>query len=105
MATEKEIQLVSEIQAICIRINMTGRYTAFTEYSGHVQWFSVSLGGPGNRYGDVIEGWTCNDHTVKLSTNYEPWASEKMKDVIADRVKELDLLKAKLERVLEGESA
>lgn len=105
MATDKEIQLVCEIQALCIKINMAGRYSAFSEYSGHVQWFSVSLGGPGDHYGKEVKGWSCNDHVVKLSTNYKPWASEKMKDVIADRVKELDVLKGKLERILEGEPA
>lgn len=102
MASAKEIELVGEIQRLCIRINMQGKYAVFSEYSGHVQLFGVHMvHAPWSSTSPDVDGWTSNDRNIYLSTGYTLGYGEKMKGVIADKIKQLEKLKADLAKFLD----
>ena len=96
MASTKEIELVGEIQRIAIRVNMQRKYNVWSEFHGHVDAFEVRITPPWSADVKYVEGWGCSDRNVYLSTGYELGYGEKMKDVIADKVKQLEKLKADL---------
>lgn len=100
MASPKEIELVGDIARLAIRINMQGKYHTFVNYSGHVQGIDVAVQ-RAPYPSDHLDGWTCNDHVIYLSTAYKAWGGEKMKDVIADKVEQLEKLKADLLKFLD----
>ena len=100
MASPKEIELVGEIQRLAIRINMQGKYHTFVNYSGHVQSIDVAVQ-LAPYPSDCLDGWTCNDHVVYLSTDYKPCSFESIKRVIADKVKQLEKLKSDLGELLD----
>lgn len=101
MATSKEIELVGEIQRIAIRVNMQRKYNVWSEFHGHVDAFEVRISPPWAANIKDVEGWGCGDRNVYLSTDYKPGYGEKMKDVIADKVGQLEKLKADLLAFLE----
>lgn len=96
MASPKEIELVSEIQRLAIRVNMQRKYNVWSEFHGHVDAFEVRITPPWSADVKEVDGWGCSDRNVYLSTGYELGYGEKMKDVIADKVKQLEKLKADL---------
>lgn len=100
MASPKEIELVGEIARLAIRINMQGKYHTFVNYSGHVQGIDVAVQRAPYPSGH-LDGWTCNDHLIYLSTDYKPWSGENMKRVIAGKVEQLEKLKAEMSQLLD----
>ena len=94
MATSKEIELVGEIQRIAVRVNMQGKYHVFIEFSGHVNAVYVYL--KDAKTGKHIDAFAEHDQHVYLSTSYIAGIGEKMRDVIADKVAQLEKLKADL---------
>lgn len=96
MATSKEIELVGEIQRIAIRVNMQRKYNVWSEFHGHVDAFEVRISPPWTEDSKILDGWNCGDRNVYLSTDYRLGYGEKMKDVIADKVAQLEKLKADL---------
>lgn len=96
MATYKEIELVGEIQQIAIRVNMQRKYNVWSEFHGHVDAFEVRISPPWTLGIESVDGWGCNDRNVYLSTGHKPGYGEKMKDVIADKVDQLEKLKTDL---------
>lgn len=100
MASPKEIELVGEIQRLAIRINMQGKYHTFVHYSGHVQGIGVDVERAPYPSGS-LDGWSCNDRNIYLSTNYQLGWGEKLKDVIAYKVELLEKLKADLGKLLD----
>lgn len=94
MASEKEIQLVCEIQRIAIQVNMQGKYNTWAEYHGHVNSFDVRASLPWHADVEPLEGWGCHEKNVYLSTGYELGYGEEMADVIEDKVERLEKLKA-----------
>jgi len=101
MASGKEIELVAEIQRIAIRVNMQRKYNVWSEFHGHVDAFEVRITPPWTADVKGIDGWGCSDRNVYLSTGYELGYGEKMTDVIADKVGQLEELKADLLAFLE----
>lgn len=96
MASGKEIELVAEIQRIAIRVNMQRKYSVWSEFHGHVDAFEVRISPPWTVDVKDLDGWGCSDRNVYLSTDYELGYGEKMKDVIADKIQQLENLKADL---------
>lgn len=111
MATEKEIQLVCDIQRIAIQINMQGKYHTFASYSGHVNWIEVRVL-PAPFVGDTqpIKGWhgvavgAEDESYVQLSTGYKTLEGEILQDVIDYKVERLEKLKADLLKLLDVDS-
>lgn len=102
MATPKEIDLVCDIQRICIQINMQGKYHTFLQYSGHVHGVSAYMyKAPYRQNQTMLEGWTTSEHNVYLSTGYEVGVGEEIEDVIAYKVEKLEKLKAELLELLD----
>lgn len=102
MASPKEIDLVCDIQRICIQVNMQGKYHAFLQYSGHVQLVNVYMyKAPYLQNQAMLKGWTTSEHNVYLSTGYEVGFGEEIEDVIAYKVDQLEKLKADLAKFLD----
>lgn len=96
MASPKEIELVGEIQRIAIRVNMQRKYSVWSEFHGHVDAFEVRITPPWSANVKEIDGWGCSDRNVYLSTDYKLGYGEKIKNVIAGKVAQLEKLKADL---------
>lgn len=99
MASPKEIELAGEIQTLAIRVNIQGKYHVFTEFSGHVNAIYVYL--KDAKTGDHIHAFSEHDQHVYLSTNCVLGFGEKMKNVIADKVEQLEKIKADLAKFLD----
>lgn len=108
MATEKEIELACDIQRIGIQINMQGKYHAFVNYIGHVNWLEVRVL-PAPFVGDAqpVKGWhgialdAEDESYVTLSTGCKILDGEEIQDVIDYKVESLEKLKAGLLTLLE----
>lgn len=97
MASPKEIDLVCDIQRICVQINMQKNFHAFWNYSGHVAGLDVFMyKAPYSSDAGFVDGWGVCDRTIYLSTNYTLAYGEKIEDVIAFKVELLEKLKADL---------
>ena len=102
MASPKEIDLVCDIQRICIQINMQKNLHAFWNYSGHVSGLDVYMyKAPYSSNDEMLEGWGVCDRTIYLSTNYTLGYDEKIEDVIAYKVELLEKLKNELVLLLD----
>ena len=99
MASTKEIELVGEIQRLAIRVNMQGKYHSFFEFSGHTDGVYVYL--KDAKTGANINAFAEHDQHVYLSTNCALGFRETMKNVIADKVAQLEKLKADLAKFLD----
>lgn len=99
MATSKEIELAGEIQRIAIRVNIQGKYHTFVEFSGHVNAIYVYLKDAKTRA--HVDAFAEHDQHVYLSTGYRLSFGESMKNVIADKVSQLEKLKADLLKFLD----
>lgn len=106
MATEREIELVCDIQRLSIQVNMQGKYHAFCEYYGHVNCIDVRLihAPYGEKLGDSVDGWHSYDRNVYLSTNYRLSEGEDMADVIEYKIELLEKLKSDLSGMLSTDS-
>lgn len=87
MATVKEILLIKEIAGLCVEINCMGKYSVFMDFSGHVNWIEVRLGGVDNQYNKEVEGWSGGDN-YKLSDGdyYKPKECVKRFESLRDRL-------------------
>jgi hypothetical protein len=102
MASPKEIDLVCDIQRICVQINMQKKLHAFWNYSGHTSGLDVYMyRAPFLSDGGMLEGWSVCDRTIYLSTNYDLSFDETIEDVIAHKVEQLTKLKADLIELLD----
>lgn len=101
MATAKEIELVGEIQRIAVRVNMQRKFCVWSEFHGHIDAFEVRVSPPWMAQQKDLDGWGCGDRNVYLSTDYKVSYGEKIKDVIADKVAQLEKLKADLLKFLD----
>jgi hypothetical protein len=102
MASPKEIDLVCDIQRICVQINMQRNFNAFWNYSGHVSGLDVFMyKAPYSSDSVFVDGWGVCDRTIYLSTNYMPGLGEKIEDVIAGKLEQLEKLKAELSKLLD----
>jgi len=101
MASPREIELVGEIHRLAIRVNMQRKYSVWSEFQGHVDAFEVRVSPPWEAQIKDLDGWGCGDRNVYLSTDYKLGYREKMKDVIADKVDQLEKLKADLAKFLD----
>jgi hypothetical protein len=100
MATQKEIKLCQEITALAIRINAQSSFSVWAEFSGHVNGFEVRVTEKWKSGVNDIEGWGCSDRTVYLSSDREPSFFESIEDIAANKVAELQELKADLSKFL-----
>ena len=101
MASAKEIDLIGEIQRLAIRVNMQRKFSVWSEFHGHVDAFEVRISPPWSADIPDLDGWGCGDRNVYLSTDYKPGYRENMKNVIADKVDQLEKLKADLLKFLD----
>lgn len=101
MASPREIELVGEIQRLAVRVNMQRKFCVWSEFHGHVDAFEVRISPPWESHIKDLDGWGCGDRNVYLSTDYKLGYREKMKDVIADKIEQLEKLKADLMKFLD----
>lgn len=101
MATEREIELVCDIQRLAIRVNMQRKFNIWTDFSGHVNSFEVTISPPWVAGVNTIGGWGSGDKNVYLSTDYKISTGENIKDVIEDKVSQLAIIKEELIKFLE----
>lgn len=99
MASSKEIELAGEIQRTAIRVNIQGKYHTFVEFSGHVHAIYVYL--KDAKTGANVDAFAEHDQHVYLSTDYRLSFGESIKNVIADKVAQLERLKADLLQFLD----
>lgn len=103
MASDKEIDLVCEIQRLAIRINMQGAYHVHTEFSGHVRGFYVYMHDA--KTGKITDKFATHDHHVYLSAASAPPYGEVVELIVMDKVDQLEKLKAHLSKFSSGEVA
>lgn len=101
MASAREIELVGEIQRLAIRVNMQRKFSVWSEFHGHVDAFEVRVSLPWKLHVSELDGWNCGDRNIYLSTGYKTSHGEKMKDVIADKIEQLEKLKFDLAKFLD----
>lgn len=96
MATKREIDLVCEIQRLAIQVNAQRKYSVWADFSGHVDCFEITVSLPWVAGISMLDGWGSGARAVYLSTGYKPSFSEDMKDVIEDKVSQLEKIKLDL---------
>lgn len=102
MASPREIDLVCDIQRICVQINMQKNLHAFWNYSGHVGGLDVFMyKAPYSSDAGFVDGWGVCDRTIYLSTGYILGYGEKIEEVIAGKLDQLGKLKADLIALLD----